>query len=511
MAVDYHKQRAQKNIIYLRQQLEQLPDACRDFIRALESTASVLTRLAYAYDLKIFFDYLCSEQYDFTHLKPIDFNDKYIGKITQKHIEMYMEYLTIYFQEQRENDSEGNEIIITRDRENGEQGKMRKLSSLRSFFHYMYRSKRIKADVSTLIDMPKLHQKPILRLNQTELQAVLEAVKSGGELTERQKAYHAATQKRDTAIITLFLGTGIRVSECVGLNLEDIDLKEKSFIVTRKGGNQVILYFPDEVRDALSDYISERKIIEPLNGNESALFLSLQRKRITQRAVENLVKKYCLIAAPLKSRMSPHKLRSTFGTNLYLETGDIYLVADVLGHSSVETTRKHYADMTEDRRREAAKAVRLPTAQAESKAIPEEENRTPAETENRTDVNQAGKISDETDSAQSIQKDDKTASADDTLAFGKATDIVTDSHLPNDDANKPTYDTVKPASPRKRRGRLADDKVTENASKVSEALDNIVSDAIVQETQNDNAIDNTVISSTEAPEQKPLRRRRRES
>ena len=72
-----------------------------------------------------------------------------------------------------------------------------------------------------------------------------------------------------------------------------------------------------------------------------------------------MVKKYALIAAPLKDRLSPHKLRSTYGTNLYLETGDIYLVADALGHADVNTTRKHYADMTDDRRREAAKHVRL--------------------------------------------------------------------------------------------------------------------------------------------------------
>ena len=106
--------------------------------------------------------------------------------------------------------------------------------------------------------------------------------------------------------------------------------------------------------------MEERKKIETLPGNEEALFLSLQRKRITQRAVQNLVKKYAMVAAPLKPKISPHKLRSTYATNLYNETGDIYLVADVLGHSSVDTTRKHYADMTDRRRRMAAEHVHLP-------------------------------------------------------------------------------------------------------------------------------------------------------
>ena len=96
------------------------------------------------------------------------------------------------------------------------------------------------------------------------------------------------------------------------------------------------------------------------------MFLSLQKRRITQRAVQNLVKKYAATAAPLKPKISPHKLRSTFATNLYNATGDIYLVADVLGHSSVDTTRKHYADMTDARRRMAAEHVQLPAKPADS-------------------------------------------------------------------------------------------------------------------------------------------------
>ena len=139
-----------------------------------------------------------------------------------------------------------------------------------------------------------------------------------------------------------------------------MDLENNAFIVTRKGGNQVVLYFPPEVAEALADYMQERSGMEAVEGHEDALFLSLQRKRITQRAVQNLVKKYASVAAPLKTRISPHKLRSTYATNLYNETGDIYLVADVLGHTSVDTTRKHYADMTDARRRMAAEHVHLP-------------------------------------------------------------------------------------------------------------------------------------------------------
>ena len=155
------------------------------------------------------------------------------------------------------------------------------------------------------------------------------------------------------------MGTGIRVSECVGLNIEDFDFEQNAFMVTRKGGKEVILYLSEEVAAPLKDYLEERKKIDALPGHEDAFFLSLQRKRMTQRAMENMVKKYAKIAAPLKKKISPHKLRSTFGTNLYRETGDIYLVADVLGHSDVNTTRKHYAAIAEDHRRLAAEKTIL--------------------------------------------------------------------------------------------------------------------------------------------------------
>ena len=104
-------------------------------------------------------------------------------------------------------------------------------------------------------------------------------------------------------------------------------------------------------------YMDKRKGIIPVEGHEDALFLSMQNKRISVRAVENLVKKYASNVSLKK--ITPHKLRSTFGTNLYQETGDIYLVADVLGHKDVNTTRKHYAAMKDEHKRRAAKAVKL--------------------------------------------------------------------------------------------------------------------------------------------------------
>ena len=348
-SVRFTESRARDVILLTRDILRELPTVCSDFLRAIEPTTQPLTRYAYAIDLKLFFHFLVSELPEFAGLQPVAFDSAQLQKITARHLEMYLDYLSYYV------DPDDNTTVIT----NAELGKQRKLSSLRSFYKYIYKHKYVEADVSTLVDMPKRHNKPIIRLEIDEMARMLDLAESGEALSERQKKYHALTSKRDLAMLTLFLGTGIRVSECVGLDISDIDFSINGFLVTRKGGNQTILYFPDEVADVLRDYLQQRREIEACEGHENALFLSLQRKRMGVRAVENMVKKYATLAAPLKKKLSPHKLRSTFGTNLYHETGDIYLVADVLGHADVNTTRRHYAAMSDDKRRIAAKSVRL--------------------------------------------------------------------------------------------------------------------------------------------------------
>ncbi len=229
---------------------------------------------------------------------------------------------------------------------------------MRSLFRYFYKKQKIKTNVSTLIDMPKLHEKVITRLEVDEVAKLLDEVESGEHLTKKQKDYHKKTKVRDLALLTLLLGTGIRVSECVGLDIKDVDFDISGIHITRKGGKEVIIYFGDEVRETLLDYVEQREKIIAATGSEDALFLSLQNKRLSTRSIQNLVKKYSRLVTTLKN-ISPHKLRSTYGTTLYRETGDIYLVADVLGHKDVNTTKRHYAQLEDSRRRSAAKVVKL--------------------------------------------------------------------------------------------------------------------------------------------------------
>ncbi|MGN0779767.1 MAG: tyrosine-type recombinase/integrase [Aristaeellaceae bacterium] len=356
----FREQTDARRIQQIREIARELPPSCGDFLRAIAVTTGTFTRLAYALDLRTFFHFLNTERVAFSDKKLTLLTDADLARVTQSDLTSYIEYLTYYFRDDEVSADRPVKAVVNHDL-----AIKRKLCSIRSFYDYLFKNERIPANIPALVPLPHIHEKPILRLNQDEVAKLLAQAETGEDLTAHQQHYQKLTARRDVAMLSLFLGTGIRVSECVGINLSDINLEENAFLVTRKGGNQVVLYFPAEVATALGNYLEERTKITALPGHEDALFLSLQKRRITQRAVQNLVKKYAAIAAPLKPRISPHKLRSTFATNLYNATGDIYLVADVLGHSSVDTTRKHYADMTDARRRMAADYVRLPGAEGE--------------------------------------------------------------------------------------------------------------------------------------------------
>jgi len=240
---------------------------------------------------------------------------------------------------------------------NGERGKLRKLSSLRAFFKYFFNKDMLKANVASKVRSPKLHEKPIIRLEEQETAELMYSCDTLTGFSDHQKKYNENFKTRDNAIISLFLTTGIRVSECVGLNVDDINFNLNSFRVTRKGGNQVILYFGEETAEILKNYLLYRDTLQ-IPKEEQALFISSQRKRMSVRSMEYLVKKYAKVATPLK-KITPHKLRSTYGTNLYRETKDIYIVAEVLGHKDVNTTKKHYAAITDDVRKSVAGKVKL--------------------------------------------------------------------------------------------------------------------------------------------------------
>lgn len=304
--------------------LENLPPFCNAFFLGIEQTTSPLTRLGYARDLEIFFNFLINETEKFHTYQISDFDKPDLNQITIDDLELYMSFLSHYKKSDR-------------DYLNGERGKMRKMSALRSFFKYFYRRGDLEENIMTKIDLPKIHEKGIIRLSDDEVEKMVNA---------------AAENPRDEMIISLFLLSGVRVSELVGLDYQDIDLTNKTFLITRKGGKQTILHMGQQLHDKFIQYFSKGEWTPT-----TPLFTKCGH-RLSVRSVENIVKKYAKIAAPLK-KISPHKLRSTYGTNLYKATNDIYVVADVLGHKDINTTKKHYAAISDDIRIKAADMVKL--------------------------------------------------------------------------------------------------------------------------------------------------------
>lgn len=342
---NYHDEQNKNNILKLRKILDTLPSFCKDFFRGIEPYTSTRTRLAYAYDIRLFFEFLHEKNSYCNKMEITEFPLSVLDMVHRTDIEEYLDYMSLY-------QKDGKDIT------NEERGKARKLSSLRSFYNYYFQNEQIEKNTAALVPLPKRPEKEIIRLEPNEVAILLDQVEDGTKLTKKELEYHKKTKVRDVALLTLLLGTGIRVSECVGLDLQDIDFDTGGIKIRRKGGYEAIVYFGEEVETALLDYLEQREHTIPAEGHENALFLSLQNRRMAVRSVENLVKKYTTRVTPLK-KITPHKLRSTYGTELYKETGDIYLVADVLGHKDVNTTRKHYANIDEYRRHQAASALRL--------------------------------------------------------------------------------------------------------------------------------------------------------
>lgn len=343
MEENYFKERANNVNLKVKELLKELPSFIEEFIVGIEQRTSPLTRLNYLNDIKIFFHFLTNEINEFSGLEIIEFTLFDLNKVKSFHIEKFLSYLSTYKFEGK---------ILNND----EKAKARKLSSIRSMFKYFFNKDKLTANVASKVDTPKIHDKAIIKLEVDEVVKILDTVEYGDNLTKQQLAYNRLTKERDVAILTTLLGTGMRVSELIGINKSDIDYNVNGVKITRKGGNQTILYFGDEVKDALLTLEGWR---EQLNLNDvEPMFITRKGERLSIRAVEKLVKKYATVSTPLK-KITPHKLRSTYGTNLYKQTKDIYIVADVLGHKDVNTTKKHYTAMSEDIRKDVANVVKL--------------------------------------------------------------------------------------------------------------------------------------------------------
>ena len=342
---EFYKNKNKNKKIKLRQLINELPGFARDYIHSKELSSQTSTLISYCYDLLTFFRYMSDNNPTLKGVAIVDYDFDLLEAISAEDIIEYQRYLELNV------DGELHE--------NGKKAIARKMSSLRGMYEYHCLHENVKSNPMLLVPLPHLKKdKNIVRMNNYEVQSILQAIEIGNQgMSERQLKYIKRTKKRDLAILTLMLNTGIRVSECNGLDLNDVDLIVNSLTIVRKGGGQDIIYFGNDVHNVLEDYIeTERKLITPVDGHEKALFYSLQGKRLSVNSIENIVEKYAKVAVPNK-KITPHKLRSTYGTALYRETGDIRLVADVLGHENVNTTIDYYAAIEDEHKRQAANAV----------------------------------------------------------------------------------------------------------------------------------------------------------
>ena len=328
----YHNQVDQRNMKRLKEIKETLPEYAKDYFVSLQNRSlSTNTQLGYAYEVSLFFDYLLSLSkyggFERTTL-PLELLDD----VEKLDVERYLAQKT--------------EV-------KSDEGKSRVLAALRSFFGYFNKNGQIKGNPAAIVDTPKLHRKNIITMDSDDISRLLKAVETVPNTTDKKQLIaYEKTVERDKAIITLLLGTGIRISELVGLDVSDIDWEKWCINIIQKGGNEDISYFGEDVAEALADYIENGLPKLKPEDNEPALFISSQHKRMTVRAIELRIKKYARIAG-LSDKITAHKCRSSYGTYVYEQTKDVYAVKEALHHASLETSKK-YIGNGDERKRKAA-------------------------------------------------------------------------------------------------------------------------------------------------------------
>ena len=297
--------------------IDTLPDFSKKFFNNLKFTEkSSRTRLQYAYDMKRFFDFIGSS----AGFKNININVCTAAEVLDKlELEDIQEFLN---KDQYSYKEQPNGTIKKTPKSPAARARM--ISCLRSFYKFYARIGEIEKNTAELIDLPAIPDRNISTMDKDQVARILDAISNTANMKENELAMHKKIEKRDFAIMMLFFGTGIRVSELVGIDISDIDFYNGSIAITRKGGDEDIVYFGPEVNDALLDYINNsRSVLEANDQDKDALFISSKHNRISVRNVETMIKKYAKRAG-LNIKVTPHTLRRTYGTTLYEETNDIY-------------------------------------------------------------------------------------------------------------------------------------------------------------------------------------------
>lgn len=321
----------------------ELPSFMRGFFVYMRQSLLPMSRLAYLHDIRFFCQYLIAqtdltEASETSKIKASDFD-----AVRGADVNLFLDYCRRY-----RTTGEKGEIFVY---ENNNRTLSRKKSSLSVLFRYLYREGIVSRNITDQFD-PIRVQKPsdreIKALQDDEVMIMLDAVTTGEHLTKKERQYWEKTKKRDKAILVLFLTYGLRLSELQQLNVSSFNFQRGEFLVYRKRGKESAMPLNNKtVLKALHEYIDGERMSEDKirPGHEDALFLSLQGRRMTERQIRELVKKYTSIgmSTSRSAGYSPHKLRATAATSLIGRGNSIFDVQQLLDHENVTTTQLYAA------------------------------------------------------------------------------------------------------------------------------------------------------------------------
>lgn len=315
----------------------ELPSFMRSYFSYLRGNVLPMTRLSYLHEVKFFFNYLINETDLTSAEKPSQIKAEELNELTAADINLFIDYCRRYVVD------DGSSITVY---ENNNKTLARKKSCISVLLKQLYRDGIITKNITDAFDpirVPKPGEREIKALQDDEVMIMLDAVSTGSGLTPHEKSYWEKTKLRDKAILTVFVTYGLRLSELQQLNVSSFNFSRGEFKIYRKRGKESIMPINRSVEMVVQDYISnERASVLSRNEEDTdALFLSLQGKRITERAIRELVKKYTSIAlgTSRSSGYSPHKLRATAATSLIGRGNSIYDVQALLDHEQVTTTQ----------------------------------------------------------------------------------------------------------------------------------------------------------------------------
>ena len=316
---------------------KQMPSFLRSYFTYLKGNVLPMTRLAYLHDIKFFFNYLMNETdlTEATEMKQITVEE--LNNIEAADINLFIDYCRRYMVD------DGETVTVY---ENSNKTLSRKKSSVSVLFKQLYRDGFLEKNITDGFDpirVPKPGEREIKALQDDEVMIMLDAVTNGTGLTDHERRYWEKTKLRDKAILMLFVTYGLRLSELQQLNVSSFNFSRGEFLIYRKRGKESVMPLNRSVVMVLTDYLTTERntVIAENNAAEDALFLSLQGKRITERAIRELVKKYTSIALNTSrdAGYSPHKLRATAATSLIGRGNSIYDVQALLDHEQVTTTQ----------------------------------------------------------------------------------------------------------------------------------------------------------------------------